>query len=396
VILELVRANMIISEKITITDLAAIMRAKGILGILVSLGICLSLAGCNTGSGGGIPGLPSLGQSPVQKASELYLQGKYVDAEVEADKAVKDRKDYGFACTILAEALSAQGKFADAEIQAREGVRHEPRVANSHIALARALNGLGTWVEAEAEARQAIQLPESNSTPTSRAAQHTVLGSALQMQLKLPDAEQEYRAAIQADPNFGPAYLAYGMLLNALTKFKEAEPMLEKAVQLEPNNAIPYTPLIVCLTNMNRLDEAAKFTERLMALTPKDPNVLVMQANIYYKKGDFPSAENECRKAIKLNPMFGPSYTTLAASLDKQNRLNEAEAAGIKATQLSPVDPLAYLALAQTLANERKWVASGFACATAGSLAPMNKPFQAEVQKLGARIWANIPKPKKR
>lgn len=371
------------------------IRPKRALGILVSMGICLSLAGCGGGTGS-IPGLPSIGPNPVQKASELYLQGKFVDAEVEADKAVKDRKDYGFACTILAEALSSQGKFSDAEIQAREGVRHEPRVANSHIALARALNGLGNWVEAEAEARQALQLPESNSTPTSRAAQHTVLGTSLQMQLKLPDAEQEFRAAIQADQNFGPAYLAYGMLLNALTKFKEAAPMLEKDVQLEPNNPIPYTPLIICLTNLGQLDQAAKYNERLMALTPKDPNVLVMQANIFFKKSDFTAAETECRKAIKLNPMFGPAYTTLAASLDKQNRLNEAEAAGIKATQLSPVDPLAYLALAQTLANERKWVASGFALATAGSLAPMNKPFQAEVQKLGARIWANVPKPKKK
>ncbi len=367
------------------------IKLKGAQTALMSFGLCFALAGCSNSAVQSI--VPPVFESPVKKASDFFKQGKYKEAEVEAMKAVQGRQDYGFACTILSECLSAQDRFQEAELQARQAVRYEPKVANSHIALARALVGIGGFQEAEQEARAALQLPESTTTPTSRAIEHTVLGASLQMQRKLREAQNEYKAAMQLDPKYATGYMASGGLLNYVGRFQEAEPLLTKAVELAPNDAKAVAQLVVAQTNLQEYDKAARTNETLMNLDPKNPLPTVLQANIMFKQGKFPESETEARKAIGINPMFQPAYTVLCNSLDKQEKLKDAEAAGVKAVQLNPQDALGYLALAQTLADEHKWVAAGFTAATASRLAGLHAPVQREIRTLGMRIWANVPHP---
>lgn len=357
--------------------------------VLSSLWVCVGLAGCGPN---GIQ-LPQIGESSLKKAVDLYLAAQYDAAEVQADKAVKEGKEYGFAQTILSDTLSAQGKFAQAEVSGREAVRYEPRVANSHAALARALNGMGNFHEAETEARQAIELPEATATPSSRAGQRSLLAFAMQLQGKIPEAEKEYKAAIEADPNFGPTYSAYGALLNFLGRFKEAQPLLDKAVKLMPKDTGCLTQYVICLINVNELDEAYKYNQQLALLLPKDPNVSVMQAEILFKQNNFTGAEDEANKALKMNVLYGPAYTVLAAALHKQGKLKAAEGAAFKATQLLPADALSQLVLARILADENKWLQSGFCLQAAAQLAPFNKALQADIRTLGMRIWAHVPHP---
>src|SRR5579885_74075 len=144
--------------------------------------------------------------------------------------------------------------FSYAEVQARESVRYEPKVANSHQALARALLGIGAFAEAEREARAALAFPQTTMTPISRAAEHTTLGAALQMQLKVVAAEQEYKAAIQADPKFGQAYMLFGSLLNFIGKPKQAEDLLTKAVELLPENTKAWTEMVIAQTNEHKFE----------------------------------------------------------------------------------------------------------------------------------------------
>src|SRR4030095_259882 len=331
-------------------------RYRSGLGAFLTLAMCLSLTGCG---GNSAMQLPQIGESSLQKAVELYQKGQYVDCELEAEKATKDRKDYGFAGTILSEALCSQNKFSEAEVAAREAVRYEPRVANSHAALSRALIGLGASQEAEYEAGQALVLPEATATPSSRSAQQTLLATSLQMQLKIPAAEEAYQAAIQADPGFGLAYSGYGVMLSFLGRNKEAAPKLERAIQLIPDNVSALAAYVAVLTNLGKYPQAIQACEKLVALTPKDANPYVLQSIIAWKQGRYQDAESAARKAIKLNPMYGPGYTCLAASLHKLGKLTEAEAAGVKATQLAPADPYAYFTLARVLADEKKWIMAG-------------------------------------
>jgi tetratricopeptide (TPR) repeat protein len=373
------------------------MAQSGLRAAITLMVLCMALAGCD-----GVkapPGVSNPFESPLQKASKYYREGKYLDAQVEADKAVKDRKDYGYACVLLAESLCAQGKFSEAEPSAREGVSMEPRYANSHSALARVLNGLGSFADAEQEALQALQLPCSESTPYSRAGQNVLLGAALQGQAKFIEADGAFKNAQKLDPTFAPGYLSEGMLMNTFGKYKDAIPLLKKAIQLNGSDPISYAALIVALTGTNQLEEATGNCEKLSQLTPKDPLVNVMLANIYFKEGKYPESEDEARKAIKLNQNFGPAYTTLSAALTKQNKTQDAIAAGLQATRLTPIDPVAHFALAQSLADSGKWAPAGFECGVAWNLSALNKPLQTEVQKLGTQVASHMPKwapPKKK
>jgi len=371
------------------------IRTRGGLTAVISLCLCLGLHGCGEQATSIIPGVPGIGEpgGSLKRAVELYQQKSYAEAEAQAQKASKEQKDYGFACIILAQSKCAQGKFAEAEPLAREGVRYEPGVANSHAVLARALNGLLGFKEAEQQARQALALPEATKTPSSRAEQHNALAYALSTQLRLSEAEAEFKAAIQADPNYPAPYVAYGGMLNVLGRYSEAAQMLENAVRLDPLDLVAKIGLVVADTNLNRFEEAIKLTDELATKLPADPNVPVLLGNIYLKQGKAAEAEAEARKAAKMNPLLGPAYALLAGALYKEGKLIDAEMAGMTATKLTPMDANAQLTLARILADEKKWYAAGYACTAAGGLSVLNRPLNAECQKLGVRIWANAPKP---
>ncbi|HEY7098519.1 MAG TPA: tetratricopeptide repeat protein [Terriglobales bacterium] len=118
-------------------------------------------------------------------------------------------------------------------------------------------------------------------------------------------AEQEFRRAIQLNPNYVTAHQWYGLLLASLGRFSEAEVEVKKARDLDP-----LSPIV----NMG-------------------------VAEMYSWQGRHDEAIAEYKKVIELDPTFAGAYGNIAESYEQKHMLDEAvEANREKAALVGDLD----------------------------------------------------------
>jgi tetratricopeptide (TPR) repeat protein len=109
--------------------------------------------------------------------------------------------------------------------------------AADHNEKAEALSEQKKYPEAEAEYRQAVEIEPDN------AKYRDDLGLALLQQKKYGEAEAEYRKAVELDPNSADYHNRLGLTLIQQTRYLEAEAEYRKAIQLDSNNASYHVDL---------------------------------------------------------------------------------------------------------------------------------------------------------
>ncbi len=127
----------------------------------------------------------------------------------------------------LGQALSQFGEGADAEASFQEALWLDSQLAPAHEGLALALALSGKVEQAEDRFSSALALALD---PGSRLRLHVLRGRAREQLQETEAAAQDYRAATDISPSYGPAQLGLGRCLYALEKGAEAEAALAKAV----------------------------------------------------------------------------------------------------------------------------------------------------------------------
>lgn len=132
--------------------------------------------------------------------------------------------DYGFT-------LARLGKPQDALAAYAKALALDPACPSAHLNLAVAAIQSGNLSEAEAHYRQALP-----GRPTAET--HNGLGYVLVRQNRLDEAVAEFRAAIEIDPAYAPAYnnLADGLAQQG--KLAEAEQAYEKSLAVKPSASV--------------------------------------------------------------------------------------------------------------------------------------------------------------
>jgi Flp pilus assembly protein TadD len=150
--------------------------------------------------------------------------------------------------------------------------------------------------KATAAARHAIELDETSSEG------HSSLGMLLLFDFKFTASEQEFRRAIELNPNYATAHHWFGnSLLVTLARFDEAIKEGQRAVQLDPLSLIINADLGSTLMIARRYDEAIAQLRRTLVL---DGNFAYAHWNLgeaLYLKGDINAAIAEYEKAAALD-----------------------------------------------------------------------------------------------
>ena len=186
-----------------------------------------------------------------------------------------------------------------------KAVAADPGFAGAYAGLAQAdvllpVFGAGRPLDffprANAAARRAIELDETSAEG------HAALGMLLLFDSKFAGSEQEFRRAIELNPNYATAHHWFGnSVLVTLARFDEAIKEGERAVELDPLSLIINADLGSTLMVARRYDDAITQLRRTLAL---DGNFAYAHWNLgeaLYLKGDAPAALAEYERAAALD-----------------------------------------------------------------------------------------------
>jgi predicted O-linked N-acetylglucosamine transferase (SPINDLY family) len=96
-----------------------------------------------------------------------------------------------------------------------------------------------------------------------------MLGLLRYQQGRFPDALSLIGAALQAKPDFAPAFLNYGLVLDALKRHREALASYDRALALQPDYAEALYNRGVALRSLQRPAEALASFERALSVRPQ-------------------------------------------------------------------------------------------------------------------------------
>ncbi len=114
-------------------------------------------------------------------------------------------------------------------------------------------------------------------------------------------AEQEFRRAIELNPNYATAHQWYGITLATFRRFPEAERELKRARELDPLSPIVNMGVGEVYAWEGRDDEAISQYKRVIELDPSFAGVYGNIAVSYQRKQDYADAAEAIKKEEQLN-----------------------------------------------------------------------------------------------
>jgi len=246
----------------------------------------------------------SSSRETTPEANEAYLRGRYhfrkgtdadrAKAHEYFEKAIEKDPNFALAYASLA-VLRAHGGFfragtgpLEAHTQTREwaqkALKLDDTLAEAHAALA--------WIE----------MADWNWT----------------------GAEQEFRRAIELNPNLPVAHTWYAQFLSYMRRFKESLAQAEIARRLDPASPDTSVHSAESYVNAGRVDEAIEFYQKVLELEPSYFVAHHSLARAYIEKEMYQQAIEELEKAMALGGRDSLSLGVLAHAYGKAGQRQEA------------------------------------------------------------------------
>ncbi len=151
----------------------------------------------------------------------------------------------------------------------------------------------------------------------------------------LKRAEEFAKRALAIDPQMAEPHATLGNLYYYNWQWAESEAAYKRAMELNPNYATAYHWYSVLLLALGRSDEAANMLMRAQELDPLSLIINQNVAQIYRLKGDHQAVVELSRKINELDPNFPGGYFVVAWSYLKLGRNDDAIAAFQKSADLN-------------------------------------------------------------
>ena len=234
------------------------------------------------------------------EAYELYLKGRFQMSRLTDDGFLKGR-DY------FNQAIGLDSNYALA-----------------HAALAESYVMLGGWnvatpnevfPKARDAALRALQLDPNLAEPHATLA---MVSFAFDWDWKA--AEQEFKRALDLNPNYPDGHQMYSYYLTAMKRFEESFAQMQRAKELDPASLSKLAGIGEILNYMGRTDEAITEFQRCLELDPNSGFTYWSLGNVYLHKQMYDEAIDKYKKAIPLSGTSPDEPSTLAYAYAKSGR----------------------------------------------------------------------------
>jgi TolB-like protein/DNA-binding winged helix-turn-helix (wHTH) protein/Flp pilus assembly protein TadD len=236
----------------------------------------------------------AINASPVNPgAYEAYLKGRYFWNKRTED-GLKKSIDY------FEEAIAQDPKFAAAyaaladsySILGSDVLPARVASAKAHVAASKALDLDPTIAEGHAE----LALVE------------------FYYDWDWPRSEQEFRRAIELNPNYATAHQWYSYYLSAMGRFAEAVEEARKAQQIDPLSLSINTTLAGRYRDSGQFAQAINLSQRTLEMDPDFVTAHIALGATYEAEGSWPQAIREYQKAVDLSPNSPPALAALGCA----------------------------------------------------------------------------------
>ena len=153
-------------------------------------------------------------------------------------------------------------------------------------------------------------------------------------------------------PKAREAYDEGVRLVRSNSDFKGAVIRFQRAIQIFPSYYEAYTAEGACYMSVGDAASAEQASRKSIELSSgKYPQAIFLLASILNKSKRFPEAETEARQAVAIDASAWQGHFELGHALSALNRPQEAEPEAIRARDLNPSNPKAFLLLANVHAQ---------------------------------------------
>ncbi len=188
----------------------------------------------------------------------------------------------------------------------QSAVNEDPQYAQAYSGLADAYALLGSlpvskvrdtaMAKAKEMALTALKLDDSLAD-----ADTSLAFVEMHYEWKFREAEQEFKRALELNPNYSTAHQWYAIDLAALGRMDEAVAELDRARQTDPLSAIINTDMAEMMYYARRYDEALQQARATVEMDPNFAHAHRVLGRIYFEKHMLPEAVAEGKRAVELS-----------------------------------------------------------------------------------------------
>jgi predicted O-linked N-acetylglucosamine transferase (SPINDLY family) len=153
---------------------------------------------------------------------------------------------------------------------------------------------------------------------------------------QLAQAEQLYRAVLQADPQQAEALHLLGLIAYQVGHPDAAATCIGQALRLRPDFAVAHNSLGVVHKSQGRLQEAQASLRQALRLQPGYAEAHFNLGTVLHSQGQLAEAQASFRQALRCKPAFAEAHLNLGNVLHARGKLAEAQACFQQAVRCKP------------------------------------------------------------
>jgi tetratricopeptide (TPR) repeat protein len=192
----------------------------------------------------------------------------------------------------MAQAKLQQRDTKGAEAILKKAVESSPNSVDAHLVFADFYVSQKKNSEAEAQFKRALEIDPKNGPALMALARFQLTQGRKQ------DAEQSFKRV----SGFAGYETVYGLFLSEEGRSDESLLEFEKLAKAHPGDRQIRTRLVAAYQNANRLDDAKKILGAVLKKNPNDLDALLQRGELLMGSGEYPQAEADLNKVLKLKP----------------------------------------------------------------------------------------------
>jgi eukaryotic-like serine/threonine-protein kinase len=174
----------------------------------------------------------------------------------------------------------------------------------------------------------------------------SVPNDALPPRQAIPKAEEAAEKALALDSSLAEAHVSLAYIRLAYDwKRREAEQQFQEALELNPGYATGHQWYALYLVATDQMDKAIVEIQKAQELDPLSINMNTAAAQVFFYAGQYDRALEQCQRALELDPNFFLAYYFRGRSYERKGMFPQAIAEFRKASTLYPGNPTLMMGL---------------------------------------------------